>query len=335
MPESNTWRDLLGRIINDPREKQRIAGELGISPVTLSRWAYENVNPRLQNLQHLLNVVPQYRDQFLDLLRSEDGFEELINTRSDDSEKEVPASFYIRVFNARASTVESMRFWSIGTLILQHAINQLDPEHLGMAITIVRCMPPPPGSTKVRSLRESVGVGTPPWAGDLEQQALFLGAESLAGYTVSLCRSSANQNISEESTFIPTSPGEHEKSAVAYPILYAGRVAGCLLVSSIQINYFLSPSRLSLIQGYTDLIALAFEPEDFYDPQDISLHVMPPHKIQRPYFANFRQRVANKMIQASQKQQPINNLQAEQLVWFELEEELLHWAEKKNREETE
>lgn len=326
MPELKTWRELLARIISDTHEKQRIAGELGISHVTLSRWAHEDVNPRVHNMRHLLNVVPHYRDEFLDLLRSEDGFEDLINAKGDESEKEVPASFYISVFNARASTVESMHFWSIGTLILRQAINQLDPDRLGMAITIVRCMPPSPGSDKVRSLRESVGVGTSPWAGDLEQQALFLAAESLAGYTVSLCRPSANQNISEESIFIPTSPGEHEKSAIAYPILYAGRVAGCLLVSSTQINYFLSPSRLSLIQCYTDLIALAFEPEDFYDPQDIELHIMPPHKIQRPYFANFRQRVANSMIQAAQKQRPINNLQAEQLVWLELEEELLHWT---------
>lgn len=44
---------------------------------------------------------------------------------------------------------------------------------------------------KVRSLRESMGVGTPPWPGDLEHQAMFLGAESLAGYVVTNCRQHA------------------------------------------------------------------------------------------------------------------------------------------------
>jgi transcriptional regulator with XRE-family HTH domain len=323
MQQPNTWRELLTFILNDPRERQRLADELGIRTITLNRWLSGETAPRPQNMRHLLNALPQYRDQLLDLLRLEKGFEDLTTTIDDDSAKEIPSAFYIRVFNARASTIESLRFWTIGSLILQQALGQLDPDRLGMAIIVVRCMPPPARSRKVRSLRESIGVGTPPWFGDLEQQALFLGAESLAGYAVSLCRPAANQDIASDSTFVPTSPGEHEKSAVAYPILYAGHVAGCLLVSSTQVNYFLSQTRAALIQSYADLLALAFEPEDFYDPQDIELHVMPPHPIQRQRFANFRQRVANTMIQAVQKQHPINNLQAEQIVWQELEEELL------------
>jgi transcriptional regulator with XRE-family HTH domain len=325
MEESQTWRELLAKIISDPHERQRLAGELSVSLVTLNRWIKGDSAPRPQNMRHLLNVVPQYRDEFLELLRSEEDAENLISANNDDSEQEIPTSFYIRVFNARASTVESLHFWSISTLILQQAISQLDPERLGMSIYVVRCMPPQPqrGSRKVRSLRESVGAGTPPWPGDLEQQALFLGAESLAGYAVSLCRPSGNQNIGEGNNLVPTHPGEYEKSAVAYPILYTGRIAGCLLVSSTQINYFHSSARLALVQSYTDLIALAFEAEDFYDPQDIELQVMPHHSIQRHYFANFRQRVANTMIQAAQKQRPVNNLQAEQAVWQELEEELL------------
>ena len=323
MEEPETWRELLAMIISDPRERQRLAAELSVSSVTLNRWVKGESAPRPQNMRRLLNVVPQYRDEFLELLRSEEDTENLLGANNDDSEQEIPASFYIRVFNARASTVESLHFWSISTLILQQAISQLDPDRLGMAIYVVRCMLPPPGSHKVRSLRESVGVGTPPWPGDLEQQALFLGAESLAGYAVSLCRPSGNQNIGEGSNLVPTHPGEYEKSAVAFPILYAGRTAGCLLVSSTQIDYFHSPARLALVQSYADLIALAFGAEDFYDPQDIELQVIPHYTIQRQYFANFRQRVANTMIQAAQKQHPVNNLQAEQKVWQELEEELL------------
>ena len=45
-------------------------------------------------------------------------------------------------------------------------------------------MPLHKGDAKIRSLRESLGQGTPPWQADLEQQATFLGAESLAGYVV-------------------------------------------------------------------------------------------------------------------------------------------------------
>ncbi len=318
-----TWRDLLTLILNDPHEKQRLLEELGIRPITLNRWLDGDTTPRPQNMHLLLNAFPQYRDQFLDLLRYEKGFEELLAVMDDSSAKEIPSTFYIRVFNARASTIESQRFWSIGNMILQEAIAQLDPDRLGMAVIVVRCMPPPPGSSKVRSLRESIGIGTNPWPGDLEQHALFLSAESLSGYAVSLCRPVINQDIASDTSFVPTSAGEHEKSAMAYPIMFAGRVAGCLLASSTQVNYFLSQTRTTLVQRYADLLALAFEPHDFYAPEDIGLRVMPPQSIQRQHFANFRQRVARLMIEGAQKRRPVNNLEAEKLVWRELEEELL------------
>ncbi|HLI09644.1 MAG TPA: hypothetical protein VKV40_23985 [Ktedonobacteraceae bacterium] len=322
MQQAKTWRELLNYILSDSRERQRLAEDLGIRLITLNRWISGETKPRPQNMQHLLNALPQYRDQFLDLLRFERGFEDLTSFE-DESAKEIPSAFYLRVLNARASSVESLRFWSVGNLILQQAISQLDPDRLGMSVVVVRCMPPQPGNTKVRSLRESIGVGTPPWPNDLEQQALFLGAESLAGYAVSLCHPAANQDVASDNTFVPTTPGEYEKSALAHPILYAGRVAGCLLVSSVEVNYFLSQTRATLVQHYADLLALAFEPQDFYSPQNIELHVMPPHPIQRKHFANYRQRVARTMIQAAQRHQPVNNNEAEQIVWRELEEELL------------
>lgn len=322
MQQPKNWRELLNSVLNDSRERQRLADELGIRLITLNRWLSGETKPRPQNMQHLLNALPQYRDQFLDLLRFEKGFEDL-TALENESAKEIPSAFYLRVFNARASSVESMRFWSVGNLILQQAIAQLDPDRIGMSVVAVRCMPPPSGSNKVRSLRESIGVGTPPWSSDLEQHALFLGAESLTGYAVSLCHPAANQDIASDTTFVPTSPGEYEKSAIAHPILYAGRVAGCLLVSSVEVNYFLSQTRATLVQHYANLLALAFEPQDFYSPQDIELHVMPPHPIQRQHFANYRQRVARTMIEAVKKQRPVNNNEAEQIVWRELEEELL------------
>ncbi len=319
MQEPETWRELLRGIISDGHEKQRIADELGISPITLTRWANRESDPRQQNLRLLLKALPQQREMLLELIPKE--FDDFTAAAIDDSTKEIPSAFYARVFIARGSTAEALRFWSICNLILQQALGQLDPDRLGMAVNVVRCMPPKDG--KIRSLRESVGLGTPPWIGDLEQKAMFLGAESLAGYVVTSCRPNTIQNVEEEQSLIPAQRVEYEKSAAAYPILYSGRIAGCFLVSSTQPNYFLSQSRLSLIQSYADLIALAFAPEEFYDPQCIELRVIPLHDVQRKQFANFRQRVAQAMIKAAQKGQPINNIQAEQLIWQQLEEELL------------
>src|ERR1700693_3061041 len=105
MDEPQSWRELLAIIIRDPHERQRIAGELSVSTVTLNRWVRGESAPRPHNLRHLLSVVPQFRDELLELLRLEEDTENLIGASSDDSEQEIPASFYIRVFNARASTV--------------------------------------------------------------------------------------------------------------------------------------------------------------------------------------------------------------------------------------
>ena len=62
--------------------------------------------------------------------------------------------------------------------------------------------------------------------------------------------------------------------------------------------------------------------------------VLVDQEIQKEYFANFRQRVANTMIEASIRRQPLNNIQAEEIVWQKLEEELLQVATGKQGLET-
>jgi hypothetical protein len=155
---------------------------------------------------------------------------------------------------------------------------------------------------------------------------MFLGAESLCGYVVTLCRPAANQNIDDPQNLTPAHRTEHEKSAAVHPILFAGRIAGCLLVSSTQYNYFLPQSRLTLIEHYANLLALAFEPDDFYETSQIELRMMPDQQIQKKYFADFRVRVANTMIEAAKNKRPVNNIQAEEMVWQQLEEELFREA---------
>jgi len=318
--EPQTWRELLGWIMSDPEEKQRIVEELGMRTISVSRWVTGEADPLPRNLRRLLDALPQHREILYDLISEE--YPNFSDPETDSSSKEIPAEFYARVLTSLASNAPTLRFWSIGNLILQQALGQLDPDRLGMAVTVARCMPPSYGQ-KVRSLRESIGMGTSPWAGDLEQKAMFLGAESLAGYVATSCRPAVNQNIRDEPSLLPTHQVEGEISAAIYPILYTGRSAGCLLVSSTQPNHFLLQARLTLIQQYADLIALAFEPEEFYEPQDIQLRVMPSHSRQKLYFADFRQRVANTMQESTDTDRPLNNIEAEQLVWQQLEEELI------------
>jgi hypothetical protein len=330
MHEAQTWRQLLGIVTSDTKEKRRLIEELNITPITLLRWINGESEPRPHNLQRLITLLPQYREQLRALLYEEKGFSDFADTVQEDLALEIPAEFYSRVMVARASTSENLRFWSTCHLILQQALGQFDAERAGMSIWVVRCMPPSGPFHKVRSLRESVGLGTYPWSGNLEQTAMFLGAESLAGQAVTLCRPGVLQDIDEENALSPTSRMDFEKSEAVYPILYAGRIGGVLLVSSTQPHYFDVAAKNELLQRYTDLIALAFEPKDFYAPEQIALCIMPSHEEQKAYFANFRQLVAETMLHTNTHEQPLNNVQADALVWQRLEEELLQLPVMKN-----
>src|SRR6266849_6162776 len=275
MKESPTWRDFLGSIIQDPQERRRLANELGINPVTLTRWVNNESSPRSQSIQRLLKALPQHRKALLELLL--DDFEGLIAETEDllteDLLHKIPSEFYIRVLRTRATIPKVLRFSSLCDLILQQTLEQLDPNRAGIAVTVVRCMPPSVDK-KIRSLRESVGRGTPPWESNLDQQAILLGAESLAGHAVTLGRLVANQDLSEEQSLSPGYHGQWEESAAAAPIMREGKVSGCLLVSSSQPNYF-QQSRQTLIESYADLIALAFEAIEFYDSRQIELGLVP------------------------------------------------------------
>src|SRR5882724_8230734 len=67
----SSWRYLLGKIISDMQERQRIANELGVSTVTLTRWASDVSDPRPQNLRRLLAALPYHRRVLLDSITQE------------------------------------------------------------------------------------------------------------------------------------------------------------------------------------------------------------------------------------------------------------------------
>ncbi len=322
MDRPRSWRELLGSAIKDINERQRIANELGVSPITLMRWVNGEASPRSRNLSQLPSALPHQRDELTRSIAVEfPAFSaDLAPAVIDESLTKIPSEFYARVLTTYSSTHRYQRFWSVSNLILPQALGQLDPAHLGMVITIVQCMPPS-RQQKVRSLREVAGRGTPPWESTLKRP-LFLGIESLAGYAVTQGHRLTIHDRFDHQGFLPAHWVEPEKSATACPVIHDGSFVGCLLVSSTQPSYFL-PFRELLIEQYAQLLVLAFAPEDFYAPQDIELMPMPSYQVQEPRFSNFRQRVSNILLEASQKQQPIDYLEAEQIVYKQLEEELL------------
>lgn len=318
MQKVSSWRELLEIIIGNTVERSRIAAEIGVRPLTLTRWINGESLPRTENLRHLINALPdQYRDQFQELL--EQDYPQLFQSGADSSSSdELPYTFISEVLETRSNSPDILRFWAISRQILQHALKKLDPLSLGLAITVAQCMPPQSG--KIRSLRERTGMGTHPWPLNLDEQGMFLGAESLAGYVATSGHYAKIDDLRVGQSLLPAYQAEYEVSAVAYPLMYAQRIAGCLLISSTQPNYFNSPARLGLVQGYTHLMSLAFEPEEFYPQSLFELSIMPSFAVQRSHFAGFRQRIVEVMKASSTAPRPLTSLQAEQIVWQQIEE---------------
>ncbi len=331
MSELQTWRTVLGKIIRDPQERQRLAQELQISPITLTRWAGGISTPRSQNLRSLVQVAPaKYRDSLIALLEQDfegfSSFEGISPKREMQKENNevafIPVEFYTRVLHTCAETSKNLLFQSLCDLILQQCLKQLDPYRVGMAITIARCMPPRSESGKVQSLREVAGRGTTPWNDNLDQQGILLGAESLAGHAVSSQHLETNQHLQERVSVSPGYQSQWEQSAVATPIMRTGNIAGSLLVSSSQPDYFL-PTISKLIERYAELVALAFDADDFYAPKQVALSILPSFSEQQPYVAQFRKRVVETLQKATREQEHLTVSQAEQRVWQHIEDHLL------------
>src|SRR5437660_1418595 len=142
MQKSATWRELLGSIIRDIQERQRIANELDVRTITLMRWANGESNPRPQTLHQLLGVIPQHRETFLELIHEE--FPDFSEVRDDEFIQNQPtliaAEFYTRVLRTLANIPKVLRFASLGDLILQQALKHLDPHRSGMAIIVASCL---------------------------------------------------------------------------------------------------------------------------------------------------------------------------------------------------
>ncbi len=315
MSEPQTWRELLAEIIKNPQERQRIVAALGVNPLTIVRWIRNESTPHQRHLQRLLEVLPELSP----LLAEEFGV--LSSLPAEAPPSAIPITFYNHVLGLYATVQDHQRFWSICTIVLQEAVKQLASSGVGLDISVVRCLAPYQGNI-VRCLREYVGLATTPRKEQVVERQRLFGAESLAGYVVEFRHPAVIANLSEEQR-LPHQLPEQARSAAATPILHASRVAGCLLVTSTEPDYFGSPALLDLINAFAALLALAFDPEEFYAPHSIKLGIMPSLQIQDSYLATFRQRVNSLLETATADQHPLNYLQAEQRTWWHIAEELL------------
>ena len=320
MNETQRWREQLGTILRDTKVKQKVANELGINILTLTRWIKGEATPRPQNLRLLLNALPEHRSSLLESMPQ--GWKNAIDASSGTGElvEEIPSTFFVRVLDAYSRLPEVIRFDALCDMVMERMLKQLDPHRVGMEITLARCSPLS-HEGKVRTLREILGRGTPPWKEDIAPRALLLGSEALAGYVARIGHPLAIQSREGDESYYPAHWTPWEKSAMACPLLRGGRVAGCLVISSTRPGHFLE-ARQTLIHQFTQLIALVFESDEFYDFDSIELYRMPSHDVQQAYYATFRQRVNELLREAQRQEQSLSLGQAEMQVWHLIEEEL-------------
>jgi GAF domain len=320
MDETQQWRELLGNILHNQEEKQRVAHELKLTPITLTRWIEGDAAPRPQNLQLLLKVLPRHSAALLEVMPEAWKISLGSVLPADESLEEIPPSFFVRVLEAHATLPGNVLVHSLADMVMEQMLKHLDPRRLGMEITLALCSRPSNGG-RVRSLRETVGRGTPPWSDSTRQRALLLGSESLAGYVVRSGRVTVIQSREEKQYLFPVHWTPWEESAMACPLLRAGRVAGCLLVSSTQPDYF-APARQTVIEHYALLTGLALESNLFYSFEMIDLLLMPPSDAQKAALLTFRQDVNDLLREAGKSGELLSLEQAEEEVWRQVETKL-------------
>lgn len=328
--EPETWRQLLALRISDLDERRRIAQLAGVDEVTLKRYAEgktKRIRPHL--LRPLVAAWPSGErplltrlilEEFPDFVPGEQPAAPLNGLSATEASTRIPLEVYERAMRAHTATPLSLRSWVISNLVLSAALEQLDPgpHTVGVEVVLVQCLRCN-HSESVGCLRETCLLGTPPWRTD-QITPLFLGAESLSGYAATTARPAICQNLRTNPAFLPVRLEAYEESAAAYPLLQGERVGGCLLAAAAQIDFF-TLARLQLVNAYADLAVLALRDDQFYEKQAIQLSTMPTTDVQQAHFASFRSRV-NGLINAPDRQ-VANIVEAEQLVWSQLAEELM------------
>ncbi|HEX6483859.1 MAG TPA: hypothetical protein VF043_33850 [Ktedonobacteraceae bacterium] len=113
-----TWRELLGTCMAEADEGRRIARELGINEMTLTRWVKTGTNPHPQTLRRLLTVLPQHSELQLKLIDEEfAGFSTTLagDVAAQDISTSIPSEFYRRVHHTCAALPKNLRFIRIST----------------------------------------------------------------------------------------------------------------------------------------------------------------------------------------------------------------------------
>lgn len=315
-PFSSLLRNILWH--NRP-EIERVAQELGVADNTIYRWMSGRTEPRPAHLKKLPDALPEQRGNLLYAInKTFPGVLEIHSSGIGEVQKDI----YRRVLELVATIVEDdARLWQISEAIFEYALLHLDPQYQGLAITYAKLMPP--HTDGIHSLREAAMRGNYPWPATLDCKA-YLGSTTLACTAAMLQQPQTWDHLKQEAR-LQAVVDENERSACACPVMRAGRLAGVLIISSTQPNFFNDPIAHQTIVEYARLLALALRDADFQPPSLLNFRPMPDLKWQR---AEIRRSYVNRIVTTARKY-GISRQEVEQRVIQDMElefEDIAHHA---------
>lgn len=307
-PFSSLLRHILR---HDRSEIARVAKDLEVADITVYRWMNGSSEPRAVHLKRLPEVFAEHRGNLTYAINQ--TFPGVLDPPSLGI-REVRKDIYRRVLDLITTTQEDdARYWQVTQAIFEYALLHLDSDRRGLAISYASLMPS--HEDGIHSLREAVMRGNYPWPFSLESRA-YLGSTTLAGTAAMLQRLQTWDNLGDEER-LQVDIDEHERSAAACPVMYAGRISGVLIISSTQTGFFVDPMACQAVSEYAQLLALAFQYKDFYPCSLLNLRPMPEVKWQR---AEIGRSYVNRIITYARKHM-IARQDAEQYVLIEMERE--------------
>lgn len=305
---------LLVHILHENRaEITRVAKEMDIAEITLSRWMSGSSMPRQMHLRRLVEVLPEYRGDLVYAIQQTFP-DALYGYEQTPGKHEVSKETYHYVLTlARDIEADDERHWQVMHHIFETAMQQLDAERHGLAITYAKLMSA--HEDGVHSLREVVIRGQAPWPYDIENR-VFLGSTTLAGTAAMTQRLQTWDNLSDEERLM-VDIDEFERSAAACPVMHAGRIAGVLIVSSAQAGFFMDRIACQSVEEYALLMATGLSESDFYAPDILKLRPMPSLRWQR---AEIGRSYTSRILAYAHKNR-LSRQEAEQKVILEIEHE--------------
>ncbi len=307
-PFSSLLRHILR---HDRTEIARVARDLEVAEITVYRWMNGSSEPRAMHLKRLPEVFAEHRGNLTYAINQ--TFPGVLDPPSLGI-REVRKDIYRRVFDLITTTPEDdARYWQVTQAVFEYALLHLDSDRRGLSITYANLMPS--HEDGIHSLREAAMRGNYPWPFSLESRA-YLGSTTLAGTAAMLQRLQTWDNLGNEER-LQVDIDEHERSAAACPVMYAGRISGVLIISSTQTGFFADPMACQAVTEYAQLLTLAFHNEDFYPCSLLNLRPMPDVKWQR---AEIGRSYVNRIITYARKHM-IARHDAEQYILVEMERE--------------